>query len=89
MDFVELVRGFVIENFLFGDGGHLSEEASFLRNGVIDSTGVLELINYVEETFDIRVEDEEVIPENFDSLRNISNYLESKLAVKGTALCVR
>ena len=89
MNFVEHVRGFVVENFLFGDERHLSEDASFLRNGIIDSTGVLELIRFLEETFNITVEDEEVIPENLDSLRNISNYLQLKHAGNGRVACAR
>ena len=89
MNFVEFVRGFVVENFLFGDDKYLSEDSSFLQNGIIDSTGVLELINYLEVTFNITVDDDEVIPENLDTLRNISNYLESKLAGKRTAVCAR
>lgn len=89
MDFVELVRGFVIESFLFGDGKNLSEDDSFLRNGIIDSTGVLELINWLEETLNIRVEDEEVIPENFDSVRKVSDYIEVKLAAGRTNVCAQ
>jgi acyl carrier protein len=75
----ELVRKFVVDNFLFGDGGDLSEETSLLGSGVIDSTGILELINYLEQAFNITVEDNDIIPENLDSLRNISCYLEHKL----------
>lgn len=89
MNFTELVRGFVVENFLFGDDSRVSDDASFLENGIIDSTGVLELIEYLEKTFTIRVEDEEVIPENLDSLKNISRYLESKQAGNGASLCAQ
>jgi acyl carrier protein len=89
MNFTELVRGFVVENFLFGDDSRISNDASFLENGIIDSTGVLELIEYLEKTFTIRVEDEEVIPENLDSLKNISRYLESKQAGNGASLCAQ
>ena len=80
MNYIELVRQFVVENFLFGDGSELSEDTSFLGNGIIDSTGVLELIDYLEKEFRIAVDDEEVIPENLDSLKNIYRFLESKLA---------
>jgi acyl carrier protein len=79
MNYIEPVREFVVENFLFGDSGRLSEDTSFLKSGVLDSTGVLELIGYLEEAFGITVEDDEVIPENLDSLRNVSNFVESKL----------
>jgi acyl carrier protein len=79
MNYIEPVREFMVENFLFGDSGRLSEDTSFLKSGVIDSTGVLELIGYLEEAFGITVEDDEIIPENLDSLRNVSNFVKSKL----------
>ena len=79
MSHIELVREFVIENFLFGDDGHLQEESSFLETGVIDSTGVLELVSFLEETYDIAIDDEELVPENLDSLSNIEQFLKRKL----------
>lgn len=78
MDTTSLVREFVVENFLFGDGEVLKEDTSFMEEGIIDSTGILELVFFLEETFDIKVEDAELIPENFDSLVRISNYIETK-----------
>jgi acyl carrier protein len=88
MNRIELVREFVVENFLFGDGDKLADDTDFLENGVIDSTGVLELINYLEATFTITIEDEEVTPENLDSLLNISRYLELKLNGGGVKCAV-
>ena len=73
------VRGFVIENFLFGKNEGLQNDTSFLDSGIIDSTGILELVGYLEETFSITIEDQELIPENFDSVSNISKYLYRKL----------
>ncbi|SPD74977.1 conserved hypothetical protein [uncultured Desulfobacterium sp.] len=73
------VRNFIIENFLFGSDNGLKDETSFLDEGVIDSTGVLELVSFIEETFGIAVEDEELIPENLDSIKNIVGYLERKI----------
>ena len=81
MDHVENIRNFIIENFLFGDGEKLKEDTSFLDSGIIDSTGILELIGYLEENFDISVDDSELLPENFDSLKNISEYLTRKLSL--------
>ncbi len=72
------IRSFIIENFLFGDDNGLKEDTSFLDEGIIDSTGVLELVTYLEEEFEIEVEDEELIPENLDSISNIAVYLERK-----------
>lgn len=73
------IRKFVIENFLFGDDKGLENNASFLEEGIIDSTGVLELVNFIEETYRVTVDDEELIPENLDSINNVAVYLERKL----------
>lgn len=78
MDTTSLVREFVVENFLFGDGEALEEDTSFMEEGIIDSTGILELVFFLEETFGIKVEDAELVPENFDSLIRVSKYIEIK-----------
>jgi len=75
----EKIRGFIVENFLFGNDDGLSDESSFLEEGIIDSTGVLELVNFLEEEFGITVDDEDLIPENLDSINNVVNYLAKKL----------
>ncbi len=72
------IREFIIENFLFSDDIAFENNASFLEEGIIDSTGILELIDFLEEEFNISVEDEEMIPENLDSLDNIAAYLNKK-----------
>ena len=72
------IRTFVIENFLFGNNENLEDNTSFLEEGIIDSTGVLELVGFIEEEFAITVEDEELIPENLDSIKNVTAYLERK-----------
>ena len=73
------IREFIIENFLFGNADGLKDDTSFLDEGIIDSTGVLELVTFLEENFGIQVEDEELIPENLDSIDNVSSFLERKL----------
>ena len=65
MDHMENIRNFIIENFLFGDGEKLGNETSFLDSGIIDSTGILELVAFIEENFDINIDDTEMLPENF------------------------
>ena len=61
------VRAFIVENFLFGvDDENLTETSSFLENGIVDSTGILELITFVETTYSITVDDSEMVPENLD-----------------------
>jgi len=74
------IKEFIIENFLFGSANGLKDDTSFLEEGTIDSTGVLELVTFLEETFEIQVEDEELIPENLDSINNVTAYLERKVA---------
>jgi acyl carrier protein len=79
MGYLTTVSEFVIENFLFGDSDHLEDNTSLLESGIIDSTGILELIAFLEETYGIKIEDEEVIPENLDSLKNIDLFLQAKV----------
>lgn len=81
MDYLDTVRQFIVDNFLFGDGETLKEDTSFLEEGIIDSTGILELVMFLEETYGIKIEDDELVPENFDNLNNIVGYLERKLNV--------
>lgn len=76
----EKVRNFIVENFLFGNDGGIADDASLLNEGVIDSTGVLELIQFLEEEFSIAIEDEELVPENLDSIDNIVQFLGRKNA---------
>ena len=74
------LRRFVIDNFPFGQvGDGLSNDDSFLDRGIIDSTGVLELVTFLEETYAIKVEDEELIPDNLDSINRLAKFLERKL----------
>ncbi len=73
------VRDFIIENFLFGESNGLEDSTSFLEAGIIDSTGILEVVDFIEEEFSISVKDEELIPENLDSLKNINAFIENKL----------
>lgn len=73
------IREFILDNFLFTDDpDSLSNEASFLDKGIVDSTGMLEIINFIEDECDIKVEDEEMIPENLDSVNSIIAYLKKK-----------
>jgi len=75
------IKTYIVENFLFSDNGYeLIEDASFLEEGIVDSTGVLELVMFVEETFDVTVEDEEIVPENFDSVGQLAAYVRRKTA---------
>jgi acyl carrier protein len=79
MDYINDVRDYVVENFLFGEDEKLTNDNSFLENGIVDSTGVLELVSFLEENYSISIADEELIPENLDSLKNIDSFLKRKL----------
>ncbi len=79
MDIKNKIRTFIVENFLFGKDEGLEDETSFLDEGIIDSTGILELVSFMEQEFHIKVEDEELIPENLDSIKNVVAYLKKKI----------
>jgi acyl carrier protein len=75
----ERIVGFITSNFLFGDKGRLPPDAeSLLETGIIDSTGVLELIEFLEEAFSIEVLERETVPENLGSVANLQNYVVKK-----------
>jgi len=79
-DTKKIVREFIIDSFLpFAEENPFEDEDSFMEKGIINSTGVLELLQFIEETFEITVEDEEVIPDNLDSLKKLTSFIESKL----------
>ena len=73
-----IVRNFIIENFLFDDDGSLKDDTSFLDEGIIDSTGILELVEFLDEEFSITIEDDELIPENLDSINNVTKFVVGK-----------
>ena len=73
------IRHYITESFLFSDNGYeLSNDASLLEEGIVDSTGVLELVMFVEETFNFAVENDEIVPENFDSVAQLAAYIRRK-----------
>lgn len=74
------VRAFIVENFLMGDATDmLDDQGSFLKNGIIDSTGVLEVVMFLESNFGLKVEDRELLPENIDSVDNQVAFVLGKL----------
>lgn len=76
------IRDFILENFLFTDDqSELNSNDSFLEKGIIDSTGILEVIYFIEDEFNIKVNDEEMIPEYLDSVDNITNFISRKKQV--------
>lgn len=81
MDFETKLRNFILENYLFTDDqAELKNSDSFLETGIIDSTGILEIIMFIQDELNITVEDEEMIPENLDSVNNVLTYISKKVA---------
>jgi acyl carrier protein len=81
------IRQFIVENFLFGQrSNQLADDESFLESGIIDSTGVLELIAFIESRYEISVADEELVPANLDSVNRVAGFVERKLQAKTTSL---
>ncbi len=74
------VHQFILDNFVMGEHTSIGDTTSFMKHHILDSTGFLELIGFVEDTFHIRVDDEEMVPENFDSLINVDRYIRRKCA---------
>lgn len=81
MSVKQKVRDYIAENFILGGNGkEIGDSSSLLALGVIDSTGVLELVAFLEQAFGLKVHDEEMTPENLDTLENIETYVQNKLA---------
>lgn len=74
------IKEFLLQNFLLGKGTvQIKDSESFLESGIVDSTGVLEFVNFLQETWSINVEDEELLPDNFDSIDNLTGFVTRKL----------
>jgi acyl carrier protein len=75
------IRAFIVENFLFGDESHpLPSDLSLIDNDLIDSTGVLELVGFLEERFAIKVADADIVPANLDTIERIAGFIRRKQA---------
>ncbi|NOY87836.1 MAG: acyl carrier protein [FCB group bacterium] len=73
------IKDFIIETFLFGDEAEsLQDSDSFMQNGIVDSTGILEVTNFIEEKYNINIENEEMTPNNLDSVENLVNFIVRK-----------
>lgn len=75
------LRAFIIDNYLMGREDGLKDDDSFLDKGIIDSTGVLELVAFLEDSYGFKVDNEELVPENLDSILQVTKYVRSKLPV--------
>ncbi len=75
----DIIRTFIIDNFLFDDASQvLADDTSLINNGLVDSTGVLELVFFLETTFGIAIDDAEMVPDNLDSIGAMVRYIETK-----------
>ncbi len=73
------IKGYILENFLYGGSSdQIADDDSFLEKGIIDSTGILELVGFIEETFSVKVEDEDLVPENMDSINRLGEFIMRK-----------
>jgi acyl carrier protein len=75
---MEIYR-FIVDNFMFGRADGLRYDESLLQKGVIDSTGVLDLVTFLQDNFEITIEDEEIIPCNLETVKGIGAYVSKKL----------
>jgi acyl carrier protein len=73
------IRQFVVSNFLFGNDTGFANNASFLDQGIVDSTGVMELVAHLEKEHGIRIQDDELVPENLDSVEAVAAFVQKKL----------
>jgi acyl carrier protein len=80
MDPIEAnIAGYIAENILFNNNGYpYPLAASFLENGIVDSMNVLELVMFVEETYGIQVSDDDIVPDNFDSVERLASFVRSR-----------
>jgi len=75
----EQVRQFILENFLYtDDGSALRDDASFQESGIIDSTGIIELVEFLQDQFAVTIDDDDIVPENIDSVDAIVGFLQRK-----------
>lgn len=75
---LQTIRKFIIDNYLFGEEDKLGNEDSFIETGIIDSTGILELVRFLESTYGIKIADEELLPDNLDSVNKIVAFIYAK-----------
>ena len=79
MSVEDKVRDYILQNYLFTDDRtSLRDDESFLDKGIIDSTGVLELVGFIEEKYQFTIEDDELVPDNLDSVDNLVKFIEKK-----------
>ena len=76
------IRAFVVKHFLFGKDDGLADDTSFLEQGIVDSTGVLELVAFIQDQYGVKVEDDELTPDNLDSVGAIAEFVTRKRGMR-------
>ncbi len=79
-NYAKEIRDFIINNFLFGEAGQLQDDSSFMEQGILDSTGILELVTHLEQSYHFKVADGEMLPENLDSINRAAAFVARKVA---------
>ncbi|HEV7760605.1 MAG TPA: acyl carrier protein, partial [Acidimicrobiales bacterium] len=79
-DVAQRVRAFLVDSFLLGDDDGFANDESLLDSGIVDSTGVMEVVSFLEESFAITVDDDELVAENLDSVDRLTAFVQRKLA---------
>ena len=72
------IKAFIVDNYLFGDDDGFENDSSFIKAGIIDSTGIMHLVSFLQEKYAVAIEDEELIPDNLDSIIKITAFIERK-----------
>ena len=80
VDVEQQIRSYIVENFLLGEDSGLESSASLLESGVMDSTGAMELVLFLEQAFNVKIKDEDLVPENLDTIRDIAAFVQRKQA---------
>ena len=78
IQYSEIIKQFIVDNFLFGDDAKLSVDTQLFEKGIIDSTGILELVAFIEDNFKVTVGDDELIQDNFSSINSMDKFLQTK-----------
>ncbi len=84
MDISQRIRTFIIENFYVAEGSELDDDTSLIETGIVDSTGVLEVVAFLERDFGIAVADEEILPSNLDSIAQMTAFVTKRMSLSST-----
>ncbi len=84
MEIENKIRQFIVNNLYYTEDEFIADDASFLETGVVDSMGVMELVAFVQSEFGVEVAQEEVVVENFDSVRKLAEFVRRKLLPRGS-----